>query len=185
MLWTKFDVFLKNNNTGVCDFTVKGNLFGGSLNVYIGKSNNVVAQINKKFDTVFSRQKFMVTLLNDCWKAFRSESTQSNLIFTRKRSSLVTIWTEDELSLKNNNKISQWPKFEVFLKNNNTGVSDFNVIANLFEGSLNVRIGKSDNIVAQINQKLGTMFSRKKFMVTVCSNMDYAFIVALIVTLDY
>ncbi|RHN77006.1 putative tubby-like domain-containing protein [Medicago truncatula] len=124
-------------------------------------------------------------LLNDCWKAFRSESTQSNLIFTRKRSSLVTIWTEDELSLKNNNKISQWPKFEVFLKNNNTGVSDFNVIANLFEGSLNVRIGKSDNIVAQINQKLGTMFSRKKFMVTVCSNMDYAFIVALIVTLDY
>jgi len=45
MLWTKFDVFLKNNNTGVCDFTVKGNLLGGSLNVHIGKSDNVVAQV--------------------------------------------------------------------------------------------------------------------------------------------
>ncbi|RHN77007.1 putative tubby-like domain-containing protein [Medicago truncatula] len=70
MLWTKFDVFLKNNNTGVCDFTVKGNLFGGSLNVYIGKSNNVVAQINKKFDTVFSRQKFMVTVCPNMDYAF-------------------------------------------------------------------------------------------------------------------
>lgn len=74
-------------------------------------------------------------LLNDCWKAFRGEiSTQSNLIFTRKPSSLLMLWT----------------KFDVFLKNNNTGVCDFTVKGNLFGGSLNVYIGKSNNVVAQV-----------------------------------
>jgi len=90
-------------------------------------------------------------LLNDCWKAFRGESIQSNLIFTRKRSSLVRRWIEYELLLKNN-KLNLWTEFEVFLKNNNTGVCDFNVKANLYEGSLNVHIGESKfvNTIAQV-----------------------------------
>jgi hypothetical protein len=39
-------------------------------------------------------------------------------------------------------------------------------------------------LLLQINKKLGTIVSREKFMVTVYPNIDYAFIVALIVTLD-
>jgi hypothetical protein len=35
----------------------------------------------------------------------------------------------------------------------------------------------------QINKKPPALFSREKFMVTVCPNIDYAFIVALTVTL--
>jgi hypothetical protein len=44
-LRTKLIVFLANNNTEVCDFTVKGDLFGQSWKVLIGESDNVVAQV--------------------------------------------------------------------------------------------------------------------------------------------
>lgn len=106
---------------------------------------------------------------DDCWKAYRGESTEPNdLIFTRKRSSLMQLRT----------------KLNVFLANNNTGVCDFTVKANLSRQSWNVYIGESNNVVAQINKKRGNIVSREKFMVTVSPNIDYAFIVALIVTLD-
>ncbi|KAK2398929.1 hypothetical protein P8452_06268 [Trifolium repens] len=106
---------------------------------------------------------------DDSWKAYRGESTEpKDLIFTRKRSSLIQLRT----------------KLNVFLANNNTEICDYTVKANLSGQSWNVHIGESNNVVAQINKKLGTIVSREKFMVTVYPNIDYAFIVALIVTLD-
>lgn len=106
---------------------------------------------------------------NDSWKAYRGESKEPNdLIFTRKRSSHFQLRT----------------KLNVFLANNTTDVCDFKVKASLSGRSWVVSIGESDTIVAQINKKLGTIFSREKFMVTVCPNIDYAFMVALIVTLE-
>ncbi|XP_061357890.1 protein LURP-one-related 15-like [Gastrolobium bilobum] len=108
---------------------------------------------------------------NDSWKAFRGESEEpKDLIFIRKRSSSM-------FHLRT--------KLNVFLANNTTEVCDFKVKANLSGTSWDVYKGESDTtVVAQINKKLGTIFSREKFMVTVCPNIDYAFIVALIVTFD-
>ncbi|KAK7340004.1 hypothetical protein VNO77_20695 [Canavalia gladiata] len=102
---------------------------------------------------------------NDKWEAFRGESRESrDLIFVRERSSLFQLRTE----------------LNVFLANNNTEVCDFKVKATWFGHSWDVYIGDSDILVAQINKKLGTIFSRQKYMVSVYPKIDYAFIVALI-----
>ncbi|RDX76733.1 Protein LURP-one-related 15, partial [Mucuna pruriens] len=105
---------------------------------------------------------------NDNWKAFKGRSTELNdLIFNRKRSSLFQLRT----------------KFNVFLANNTTEVCDFKVKEYLSE-SWDVYIGESDIVVAQINKKLGTIFSRPKYMIRVLPNIDYAFIVALTLTIE-
>ncbi|XP_027351343.1 protein LURP-one-related 15-like [Abrus precatorius] len=106
---------------------------------------------------------------NDSWEAFRGKSTEPrDLIFIRKRSSLFQLRT----------------KLNVFLANNTTEVCDFKVKATWFGHSWDVYIGDSDTVVAQINKKLGTIFSREKYLVTVSPNIDYALVVALIVTLE-
>ncbi|XP_057435344.1 protein LURP-one-related 15-like isoform X1 [Lotus japonicus] len=106
---------------------------------------------------------------SDCWEAFSGKSTEpKDLIFTRKRSSLFQLRTT----------------LNVFLANNTTKVCDFKVKANLSARSWVVYIGESDTVAAKIKKKFGSVFSREKFMVTVSPNIDYAFIVGLIVTLD-
>ncbi|KAG4925332.1 hypothetical protein JHK87_050872 [Glycine soja] len=114
---------------------------------------------------------YLLLAANDNWKAFRGRSTESkDLIFIRKPSSFFQLME----------------KLNVFLANNTTEVCDFKVKATrIGYRSWNVYIGESDIVVAQINKKPGTMFSREreKYMVTVCPNIDYAFIVSLIVTL--
>ncbi|KAK7374024.1 hypothetical protein VNO80_07447 [Phaseolus coccineus] len=105
------------------------------------------------------------SIWSDSWKAFRGQSAESrDLIFRRERSSLFQLRT----------------KSNVFLANNLTGVCDFKVKANWFGSSWDVYIGDSNILVAQINKKLGTIFSREKYTVTVCPNIDHAFIVTLI-----
>ncbi|CAJ2675079.1 unnamed protein product [Trifolium pratense] len=104
---------------------------------------------------------------DDNWKAYRGESKEpKDLIFTRMPSEYMQIRT----------------KLNVFLANNNE-VCDFTVKADFSGQSWKVLIGRSDNVIAQINRKPRALFSREKFMVTVCPNIDYAFIVALTVTL--
>ncbi|CAI8583047.1 unnamed protein product [Vicia faba] len=106
---------------------------------------------------------------DDKWKAYRGESEEPNdLVFTRERSSLMQLRT----------------KLNVFLANNSTQVCDFTVKASLSQLTWKVYLGNSDNLVAQIEKQRGTMFSREKYMVSVAPNMDYAFIVALVVTFD-
>ncbi|XP_019450818.1 PREDICTED: protein LURP-one-related 15-like [Lupinus angustifolius] len=106
---------------------------------------------------------------NESWKAFRGESKESNdLIFILKRSSLFQLRT----------------KLNVFLPQNTTHVCDFKVKATFLGRSWDVYIGESDTIVAQINKKVGTILSSEKYMVSVFPSIDYAFIVALIVTLE-
>ncbi|KAK2452849.1 hypothetical protein P8452_00548 [Trifolium repens] len=105
---------------------------------------------------------------DDSWKAYKGESKEpKDLIFTIRPSSLIQLRT----------------KLIVFLANNNTEVCDFTVKGDLFGQSWKVLIGESDNVVAQINKKPRALFSREKFIVSVCPNIDYAFIVALTVTL--
>ncbi|XLU54194.1 hypothetical protein S245_048842, partial [Arachis hypogaea] len=102
------------------------------------------------------------TLLGtDKWKAFRGGSTsERDLIFTRERSSWFQLRT----------------KLNVFLANNTSGVCDFKIKASFSERSWVVYIAESDMVAAQIKKKFGGIFRREKFIVTVSSNVDYAFI---------
>ncbi|CAJ2675080.1 unnamed protein product [Trifolium pratense] len=106
-------------------------------------------------------------LVKDSWKAFRGESIEpKHLIFRKKRSSLLQLKT----------------KLNVFSASNNTGVCDFTVKGSFFGLSWKVYSGNSNIVVAKII-KLGGIFSREKFIVNICPNIDCAFIVALIVSL--
>ncbi|XP_061357867.1 protein LURP-one-related 10 [Gastrolobium bilobum] len=117
------------------------------------------------------RRKMMSA--HDRWQAFRGESTETkDLIFTLKRSSLIQFKT----------------KLNVFLANNTKeDVCDFKVKGSWFERSCVVYAGESDTIVAQMHKKhtvQSILIGKDNFTVTVYPNIDYAFIVALIVILD-
>ncbi|RYR14640.1 hypothetical protein S245_048836 [Arachis hypogaea] len=98
-------------------------------------------------------------LFRDQWKAFRGQNMEQLEFFTRN--------------------------VDVFLANNITGVCDFKLVeAGFFARTWVVNIAESDIVVAQIKHKLGRFFTREKFIVTICPNIDYAFIMALTVTFD-
>ncbi|KAG4925333.1 hypothetical protein JHK87_050873 [Glycine soja] len=115
----------------------------------------------------------MIMTAHDRWQAFRGESTEAkDLIFTLKRSSLIQFKT----------------KLDVFLANNTKeDVCDFKVKGSWLERSCVVYAGESNNIVAQMHKKhtvQSILIGKDQFMVTVYPNIDYAFVVALIVILD-
>ncbi|CAJ1809866.1 unnamed protein product [Sphenostylis stenocarpa] len=117
------------------------------------------------------RRKIMSA--HDRWQAFRGESTEAkDLIFSLKRSSLIQFRT----------------KLDVFLANNTKeDICDFKVKGSWLERSCTVYAGESNNIVAQMHKKhtvQSILIGKDNFMVTVYPNVDYAFIVALIVILD-
>ncbi|KAE9618203.1 hypothetical protein Lal_00041816 [Lupinus albus] len=149
-----------NNNVV---FKVKGSLMTlRDRRVLIDAAGNPIATL---------RQKIMTA--HDRWQAYRGESTDSkDLIFTLKRSSLIQFKA----------------KLDVFLANNTKeDVCDFKVKGSWFERSCTVYAGESNNIVAQMHKKhtvQSILIGKDNFMVTVYPNIDYAFIVALIVILD-
>ncbi|XP_062094851.1 protein LURP-one-related 10-like isoform X4 [Humulus lupulus] len=107
------------------------------------------------------------------WQVFRGDSTDSrDLLFSAKRSSLIQMKA----------------KLDVFLANNTKEeVCDFKVKGSWFERSCVVYAGESSTIVAQMHKKhtaQSILFGKHNFMVTVYPNIDYAFIVSLIVILD-
>ncbi|XVF29661.1 hypothetical protein REPUB_Repub15cG0141300 [Reevesia pubescens] len=110
---------------------------------------------------------------HDRCQVSKGDSTDSNdLIFSTKRSSVFQLKTQ----------------LDVFLANNATeDVCDFKVKGSYLERSRVIYAGESSTIVAQM-QKNHTakcvLIGKDKFMVTVHPNMDYAFIVALIVILE-
>ncbi|GAU17200.1 hypothetical protein TSUD_178300 [Trifolium subterraneum] len=134
-------------------------------------NGNIVFKVKGSFLTLRDRRVLIVTM-HDQWKAYRGESTNSkDLIFTLKRSSLIQFKT----------------KLDVFLASNKTDVCDFKVKGSWFERSCTVYAGESNNIVAQMHKKhtvKSLLIGKDHFMVTVYPNVDYAFIVALIVILD-
>ncbi|KAL8501941.1 hypothetical protein ACS0TY_021171 [Phlomoides rotata] len=71
--------------------------------------------------------------------------------------------------------------------NQSEDVCDYTVQGSWFQKLCKVYFGDSSTIVAMMNENLsiGSQFSGKDiFMVKVCPNIDYAFIVALIIILD-
>ncbi|KAI9153520.1 hypothetical protein LWI28_012578 [Acer negundo] len=203
-----------NTEEDVCDFKVKGSWFKKSCVVNAGESDTIVAQpldlaIKKQVLNITSGN-FEVTDTNgnlvlkvkgllfpsrrvildnagtpivtlqrkiltahDRWEVFQGDSIDyDDMIFSAKKSSLIQLKTE----------------LDVYLANNiNEYVSDFKVKGSWLEQSCTVYAGESNAIVAQMYKKHGfrsILIGKDKFMVTVYPNVDYAFIVALIVILD-
>ncbi|KAK7340005.1 hypothetical protein VNO77_20696 [Canavalia gladiata] len=154
--------FIVTDVNGNVVFKVKGSLLSlRDRRVLIDATGNPIVTLRRKIMTAHDR-----------WQAFRGESIEAkDLIFTLKRSSLIQFKT----------------KLDVFLANNTKEVCDFKVKGSWFERSCVVYAGESDTIVAQMHKKhtvQSILIGKDHFMVTVYPNIDYAFIVALIVILD-
>ncbi|GLT45532.1 hypothetical protein SLA2020_193570 [Shorea laevis] len=154
--------FVVTDINGNIMFKVKGSAFSIHNNrVLLDAAGNPIVTL---------RQKIMSA--HDRWQVFRGESTNSSdLIFAVKRSSMF-----------------QWKtKLDVFLANNtDEKVCDFKVQGSWSERSCAVYAGESSSIVAQMHKKTpvqGALIGKDNFMVTVYPNVDYGFIVALIVIL--
>ncbi|KAF2305218.1 hypothetical protein GH714_003143 [Hevea brasiliensis] len=117
------------------------------------------------------RQKIMTA--HRRWEVFRGESTDTkDLLFSAKKSSILQFKTE----------------LDVFLGSNTSeDVPDFKVKGTWKERSCTIYLGLSNTIVAQMHRRhtLKTaLLEADNFAVTVYPNVDYAFIVALVVVLD-
>ncbi|KAI9115943.1 hypothetical protein K1719_012873 [Acacia pycnantha] len=118
------------------------------------------------------RRKIMT--IHDRWQAFRGDSSDpKDLIFTVKRSSLIQFIGT---------------KLNVFLASNTSEqVCDFKIKGSWWARSCVVYAGESNTIVAQMREKHTfeeLVLGETNFMVTVYPNVDYAFIVALILMQD-
>ncbi|KAK9154069.1 hypothetical protein Sjap_001549 [Stephania japonica] len=121
---------------------------------------------------IVSMQKKLLST-RDRWKVFKGDSkAPEDLIFSAKRSSLFQYKT----------------KLNVFLASNTTeAFSDFKVKGSWFERSCKIYNGNADTLIAQMRMKhtaSSLLIGKDTFMVTVCPNVDYAFVAALIVILD-
>lgn len=143
-------------------FKVKGVLSFRGRRVLLDAAGNPIVTLCQKMMSMHER-----------WQVFRGESTKPrDLLFSAKRSSLF-----------------QWKtKLDVFLANNTEEeVCDFKVKGSWSERSCVIYAGESSTIVAQMHKKYtvqSALFGKDNFMVTVYPNIDYAFVVALIVILD-
>ncbi|XP_020202740.1 protein LURP-one-related 10 [Cajanus cajan] len=155
--------FVVTDVNGNVVFKVKGSLLTlRDRRLLIDAAGNPIVTLRRKIMTAHDR-----------WQAFRGESTESkDLLFTLKRSSLIQFRT----------------KLDVFLASNTKeDVCDFKVKGSWMERSCVVYAGESNTIVAQMHKKhtvQSIFIGKDHFNVTVYPNIDYAFIVALIVILD-
>ncbi|KAH8484760.1 hypothetical protein H0E87_026502 [Populus deltoides] len=124
-------------------------------------AGNTLVNLSQKIMTMHRR-----------WDAFRGESKEEkDLLFTTKKSKLFQFKTE----------------LDVFLGNNKGKVPDFKVKGGYRESSCSVLLGDSNTMLAQMHRRhtlASTILETDRFGVTVYPNVDYAFIVALVVILD-
>ncbi|CAN6171459.1 unnamed protein product [Urochloa humidicola] len=111
--------------------------------------------------------------MHDAWKVFRGDSTNSrDLLFTVKRTSMFQLKTS----------------MGVFLAGNTAEqVCDFKIKGSYFERTCAFYRGNSDIMIAQMKRKFtvsNVLLGKDTFCVTVFPNVDYVFIVALVVILD-
>ncbi|KAJ6403384.1 hypothetical protein OIU84_015312 [Salix udensis] len=116
------------------------------------------------------RQKIMT--MHRRWEAFRGESNEEkDLLFTAKKSKLFQFKTD----------------LDVFLANNKGEVPDFKIKGGYAESSCSILLGNSNTMLAQMHRKhslKSSILGTDNFGVTVYPNIDYAFIIALVVILD-
>ncbi|CAA0836228.1 Protein LURP-one-related 15 [Striga hermonthica] len=160
---------LSEGNFGVTDvngnlmFKVKGKLLSlHEKRTLLDAAGNPIVTFRQKMLSARSR-----------WQVFRGESTDpKDMLFSVRRSSFLQLKT----------------KLDVFLASNvSEQVCDFRVEGNWFESSCVIYAGKSNNIVAQMKRNhtaQSLLLGKDNFGVTVYPNVDYAFIIALIVLLE-
>ncbi|KAL8526527.1 hypothetical protein ACS0TY_015647 [Phlomoides rotata] len=160
---------LQDGTFGVTDingnimFQIKGKLFSiHDRRVLLDAAGNPIITFQQKLITAHRR-----------WQAFRGDSTDSkNLIFSARKSSLLQFKT----------------KLDVFLASNTReDICDFRIEGSWLERSCLIYAGNTNNIVAQMHKKHSAqsiLLGKDTFGVTVYPNVDYAFIVALVVILE-
>ncbi|MFS8014014.1 putative tubby-like protein [Helianthus anomalus] len=120
---------------------------------------------------ILSFQKKLISVHNR-WVVFRGDSSDSkDLIFTAKQSSLIQLKTSLDVFLGYNDK---------------ENVCDFKVKGSWFDRSCTIYAGDGATIIAQMHKKhtvQSIALGKDTFSVTVYPNVDYAFIVALVVIL--
>ncbi|GAY32177.1 hypothetical protein CUMW_000980 [Citrus unshiu] len=157
--------FVVTDTNGNILFKVKGVFltFIHQRRVLLDGAGNPILTLREKAMTAHHRWQ----------QVFRGESTEpQDLIFSAKMSSMWNVRT----------------KLDVFLANNTKeDVRDFRVKGSWFERSCTIYAGESSTIIAQMHKKhtvQSILIGKDNFAVTVYPNIDYAFIVALIVILD-
>ncbi|XP_059428711.1 protein LURP-one-related 15-like [Corylus avellana] len=152
----------------------------------IDVQGNVIFKVRGKFLTMHDRRVVLdaagnpiltlrqkIMSAHDRWQVFRGESAEeSDLIFSVRRSSMLQLEA----------------KLQVFLANNKKeDVCDFRVEGSWTERSCVVYEGESSSKIAKMYKKTtikSVLTGKDNFNVMIDPNIDYAFIVALIVILD-
>ncbi|XP_076959595.1 protein LURP-one-related 15-like [Bidens hawaiensis] len=120
---------------------------------------------------ILSFQKKLISV-HKRWVVFRGDSSDSkDIIFSAKQSSLIQFKTSLDVFLGNNDK---------------ENACDFKVKGSWLERSCTIYAGDGNTIVAQMHKKhtvQSIALGKDTFAVTVYPNVDYAFIVALVVIL--
>ncbi|XP_076922194.1 protein LURP-one-related 10-like [Bidens hawaiensis] len=157
---------------------------GGDFNV-IDVNGNVMFKVKGKYMSLHARRVLHDAAgnpilsfqrkrmsLHERWVVFRGDSSNSkDIIFSAKRSSYIQFKTS----------------LDVFLAyNENEHVCDFKVKGSWLERSCTINAGDGTTIIAQMHKKHtlnSIVLGKDTFAVTVFPNVDYAFIVALVVIL--
>ncbi|XP_071698018.1 protein LURP-one-related 10-like isoform X2 [Rutidosis leptorrhynchoides] len=150
------------------------------------QGNFVISDINSKTilkvkpcDTSFHRQRLLldandIPLVMMREKVYRGESkAKEDMIFSTKTEHMIHFKTRLNVYLAN--KMSNKDDF------------DFKIEGNWSDRSCDIYIGDSSTAIAQVNkvQPLHNVkLPKDNFMVTIYRNVDYAFVVALIVIVD-
>ncbi|KAJ6871540.1 hypothetical protein NC652_037021 [Populus alba x Populus x berolinensis] len=121
-----------------------------------------IRYLQDAYGNIFVSLKHKLMTAHGRWEVFRGESIeQKDLLFSVKQSSVFQLVSS---------------KLHVFLPSNTTeSVPDFRIEGAFIDSSCTIYLGNSNTIVAQW---------KDDFQVTVCPNVDYAFIIVLVVILD-
>ncbi|KAJ4768944.1 LURP-one-like protein (DUF567) [Rhynchospora pubera] len=142
---------------------LKGRLLGIHQKRWLcDASGTIIVTMQQKIRSVHSR-----------WNMYRGDSTnQSDLICTIKTPNLIQIK----------------PEFDVFYAGNtNEQHCDFKVKKGYNNQNMTIYLGKTDKVVAQIyvRENMKTMMLQQdSYGLTIYTNMDYAFVVAMASILD-
>ncbi|KAJ3669426.1 hypothetical protein LUZ60_011376 [Juncus effusus] len=117
--------------------------------------------------------KEKILSMHSRWNVFRGDSSDPNdLIFTVKKSHIFQFKTE----------------LDVFLAGNMAEQScDFKIKASWLDRDCTFYLGNTDNIIALMSRQYtvkNVILGKDTFGITVYPNVDYAFVVAIIVILD-
>ncbi|XP_022157259.1 protein LURP-one-related 10 [Momordica charantia] len=155
--------FAVTDVNGTLMFKIKGSVFSlHDRRLLLDAAGNPVISFHQKLLSAHRK-----------WYAYRGESSDSkDLLFTVKKSSVIQLRTQ----------------LDVVLARNDASESscDFKIKGSWMERSCTIYLGDGSTIIAQMHKQhnlQSIVFDKDTFGVTVYPNVDYGFIVALVVIL--